>query len=235
MIGLSISSSNSDNVKKQTEAMAGNIQIALEAALPIIAKQTAEEVKDGIPEGGGWLDIYRDAIREFELSPSEWRVGAETQIEFTELEAETTLFWFRDGDRAAQILAQYNPWTVDTVPSIPPEGIFADAMVRPASPSEVDHHRARLSEDMNAIESLLSREGIRPIEDELPYINGKIYADLDFLARRLELGLGGFPRSPHWEPAAHKIPKIARSADVIAAMEKALRKGQGPQAAPIEE
>lgn len=209
------------DLEKQLKTLPERMEKAQADVGAAVARHIQETVKERIPDEGGWYDIYRDAIQFYELAPGSWGVSGIAELPFEKIEAATTLLWFQQGGSGVKILANYNPWTIDVIPAFT-NGIMADAIVKPASESEVNHHRLRLNSQENAIKSLLSREGITLQENELPKINGKIYADMDFMARRLELGLGGFPRVPHWGPAGEEAKKFMKGSEAENAAYKAL-------------
>ena len=186
-----------------------------------MAKALAERIRSMIPDQGGWFDIYRNAIDFIEINPMEWGVAGTAELEFDQVEAAASLLWFQGGDDAAQLLAPYNPWTIDTIPAIK-NGITADILVRPASESEVDHHRRRLGPQLPSIAILLQRIGGQVEANGLPKIDGRIMADLDFLTRRLEYGLGGFPRTPIWSKVEGDVQKVTDSPPVTKTFQKKL-------------
>ena len=187
------------------------------------AEQLAARIRDMIPKEGGWFDIYRQSIEFIEISSSEWGVAGVAELPFDEVEAASSLIWFQGGDSAAQLLSPYNPWTVDTLPAVK-GGISADLLVRPASEGEVTSHRKRLQAELGAIDLLLTRIS-KPVEENvLPTINGHIFADIDFLVRRLEFGLGGFPRTPIWVKAESEMQNILKSPEVAKDFLKGLGK-----------
>jgi len=217
----------------QLKTLPDRLALAEKEAGAAIAARLAQEVKKKIPSGGGWLDIYRDAIEYIELGHGEFGVLGIAEVSFTKLEADTTLLWFQGGDQASQVLAQYNPWPIDTIPAVK-GGIASDALVKPASESEVSHHRQRIAGTLSSIISLLGVVGASVETNGLASINGRIYADLDFLSRRLEYGLGGFPRVPHWLPALQQADKIAQGEGVAKVLKKALESGKVSQKAPVD-
>lgn len=214
-------------IERQMESLPERLELARRALGRHMASRLTKEVRDAIPSGGGWLDLYRDSIQLVEMSDGEFGVRGIAEVPFSKLEAEQTLLWFLSGDEAAQILSQYNPWTIDAVPAVK-GSIFADVIVRPASSSEVNHHRQRLSGSLSSILTLLDRVGVAVEPNEFPSINGKVYADMDFMSRRLEAGLGGFPRVPHWGPAAGLADKIANSPDARKLVDGILKDGDEP-------
>ena len=176
------------------------------------------------------MGACRWAIQFVELSPGVWGVGGMAELQFSQMEAESTLLWFQEGDDSAAVLAQYNPWTIDMLPAVD-GGIYSDALVRPGSESEVQHHRERLAGSTKSIKVLLERVGKKTDDAQLPKINGRIYADLDFLARRLEFGLGGFDRTPHWGTAETDLDGIVKDPNLARAVDRALGDKEPPTGA----
>lgn len=178
-----------------------------------------------VPEEGGWYDIYRDAINFIEISPTQWGIAGLAELPFDKIEADKSLVWFQGSSQESQFLGQYNPWTISEIPAIG-GGISGDVLVRPASESEVSFHCRRLRSEMSSIKLLLARLNITVEANGLPTINGHVMADIDFLIRRLEFGLCGFPRTPIWTKAAAEVEKIADSQPVSDAFNDALIKGK---------
>ena len=172
-----------------------------------VASSLVEEVRKRIPNQGGWFDIYKDALT-FEEDTNTWTVKAETDIELTQVPAQQSLINFSGPSAAAGVLSSFNPFPVDTIPPIN-GGFNADITVLAASYEEVMSHRERHSDLQAEISAALSRQGLSVNWTERPVINGKVVADLKFLSQRLEHGLGGFPRIPHWSAA---VAEAARSA-----------------------
>jgi hypothetical protein len=101
----------------------------------------------------------------------------------------------------------YNPWTVDRLPPLA-GGISMEAKARPASAVEVKAQRDRLIEAEDSIKTQLLDAGAT-YTDEVPEIQGKVYADVAFMANALEHGLAGFPRTPHWLKALRAVQNDA--------------------------
>lgn len=199
---------------------------AMNAAGSVLAEELAAKIRSMIPDSGGWYDIYSDAIDFIEISPSQWGVAGFSDLEFDKVEADKSLLWFQGGSKEAQLLSQYNPWTISEIPAID-GGISGDVLVRPASASEVTFHCDRLRAEIGAIRFLLARLNYKVEENGLPLVNGRVVADIDFLIRRLEFGLCGFPRTPIWTKAPAEAEKLARSEDVAAAFDRVIKGGKG--------
>jgi hypothetical protein len=222
-----------DKILDQLETLPDRLALAEQEAGAMISARLADEVRKKIPSGGGWLDIYRDAIEYIELGKGNYGILGVAEVSFTNLEAETTLLWFQGGDQASQVLAQYNPWPIDALPAVK-GGIASDALVKPASESEVTHHRQRIAGSLSSIVALIARVGANVDPNGLVSINGQVFADLDFMARRLEFGLGGFPKVPHWLPALQTVDKIVHSEGVAKVLKKALEEGRRGAKSPVD-
>lgn len=178
-------------------------------------KKLVEELKDRviemIPDLGGWYDLYKQSIKINKLGDDHYELTTTiTEIQYTTIDAEKSLIWLSGADNAARLLAQYNPWTLDTIPALDGDGLTAGLLVRPASEREVNTIRAQRLADLGDVERKLKPLDVKVLkfDPELPKINGRIMADVPFLAKRLEYGLGGFPRTPIWT-------RITREAEVL--------------------
>lgn len=186
-------------------AYRASINTRIDQVRKSVAKQMAaglsEEVHKRIPDGPGWLQIYRDAIK-FQEGEEKgvWEVVGEAQIVLTQVPAAKSLAFFEGMTGLATVLKSFNPWPIDTILAIQ-GGITADLVVRPASETETMTHRHRHAASQTEIKSKLESIGAVLLPYDRPEINGKIVADLKFLSLRLEHGLGGFPRVPHWSAA----------------------------------
>jgi hypothetical protein len=170
---------------------AARVEVAREVAV-----QVAAEVKSKIPTGG-WFSIYRDAIEFFEHDEKAWAVAGLYPSALTKFPAEETQLEFSGESKFAVIMAAQNPWTIDMIPALS-GGYPAKATAKHASPSEIAAHRARLTTVISSVRDALLAAGGAIESSGLPRINGQVYADIGFLALRLEHGLGGLPRKPVW-------------------------------------
>jgi hypothetical protein len=204
---------NTAEVQKAFDELPQQIERAATSAGAALAQKIAQRIREMVPKEGGWFDVYRRAIDFIEISPTEFGIAGTAELPFDQVEADKSLLWFQGGDQAAQVLGQYNPWTIDAIPAVK-DGISSDILVRPASESEVGHHRVRLKSHLKSIELLLTRVGSELTANGLPSINGRVMADLDFLTRRLEFGLGGFPRTPIWTQIEAESDRLADSPSV---------------------
>ena len=208
-----------EDLRRDIETMKTSIPAAAllagQAATRELASKLRDRVKAMIPDGGGWYDIYRDAIRLTEINPDLYEVSASVSaMEFGKIDAATSLIWLTGGDTVSQALSQYNPWTLDTIPAIK-KGMTCELMVRPASESEANFWRRKRLSERGKVELLIRRVGetVDPVA-EMPKINGRVMADVPFLALRLEHGLGGFPRIPIWSRLDDEGNIIAKSKSV---------------------
>lgn len=185
-------------------------QDAGRAQMKKLLEELRDKVIEMIPDLGGWYDLYKKSIKINKLSDDHYELTTTiAEIHYGNINAETSLIWISGGDEASRLLAQSNPWTLDTIPAID-GGMSANMLVRPASEREVGHHRASRLADLPPLKKSLNTIGAKMLkfDSELPKINGRITADVPFLAKRLEYGLGGFPRTPIWS-------RITREAEVL--------------------
>jgi len=164
--------------------------------------RVAEEVRRRIPNRGGWYLIYRDAI-DYKEDPSElrWTVDGLADVKLSALPADETLVDFEGKDQPGAVLQPYNPWPLDLIPTL--VGGYKDSIVtRMAGEGAAEAARERITPLLEIIRTQLADIGADLGNDAtILVIGGKIYADIAFLARRLELGYSGFPHIPHWSIA----------------------------------
>ena len=213
-------------VEQALDAVQGKMTKAMNSAGTVLAAELAARIRAMIPQDGGWYDIYRDAIDFIEISPTQGGVAGFAELQFDKVEADKSLVWFQGGGQESQLLGQYNPWAISEIPAIE-GGISGDVLVRPASESEVMFHCDRLRSEMSAIKLLMARLNVTVEKNGLPTINGHVMADIDFLIRRLEFGLCGFPRTPIWTKAVVEVEKIADSQPVSDAFNKVMNSDKG--------
>lgn len=171
-----------------------------------IADKIENEVSRRIPTNSVWMRIYKNAITYKEtLNSFRWAVAGYADVPYGHLPAAETLIIFSGISQLGQILKPYNPWTVDTIP--PVIGGYREAIVaRPATESSVNNERNRLLIVLSIVNDALINAGASiDAQGSSPEINGKVYADLIFMAEKLETGGAGFSRVPHWSTAANKV------------------------------
>ena len=188
------------NAKKYRESVDARVKKAKSAVGRKLSEKIRDEVLRRIPPGGGWLKIYRDAMT-FVEEDGTWKVLAEADVELTQVPADKSLVYFDGSSTVAAVLKSFNPWPVDTIPAIS-GGISATVSVLAASEAEVMEFRSRKLTQASSIDAALNSIGVTVKPYDRPVINGSVTADLRFLSRRLEFGLAGYPRVPHWTPAA---------------------------------
>jgi hypothetical protein len=209
------------SMRKQMASLKTSIPAAAKAAGEASTKKLAERlaarIRELIPNKDGWYDIYRSGVQLVEISPGAYEISTNfTQLGFDKIEAATSLLWFSGGDDVSQLLGADNPWTVDTIPSIV-GGFSSDIIIRPGSESEVDFHRRKQRANAASITLMIERLGRQVSANALPAVNGRVMADVPFLARRLEYGLGGFPRTQIWGRLPTEASNIGDDKDVHSA------------------
>ena len=214
------------------EDMRRRIGAAGQIAGRVVARNLADEVKRRIPAGtGGWFQIYRSAIEFKEtIDGSEWAVAGLSPVKLSDPPADQTLVFFSGLDEVGRLMRSYNPWVIDLIPPI--AGGYTDSMiVQAATPARTSTDRARLANLLGVVKTTLTTLGVRMLgPGEFPAVQGRVLADIAFLARRLELGAKGFPKVAHWGPAISQAESrskawIAASADEI---EAAIMSGSVP-------
>lgn len=107
---------------------------------------------------------------------------------------------------SVKILADYSPWTLETLP-YPPDPKTADIISRRVSRREVIKVTKARRRDLPSVRRMLSLAGIR-VADMRTSMRGRGIAalpDIAFESLRLEFGLGGAPSKPHWRRAILKL------------------------------
>lgn len=195
----------------KTELVAQRLDAARRLAAQTIVDGITQVVRDLIPHKGGWYDIYREAVVYFSTKDGDlWAASGLWPKDYSAFPADTTLIEFISPiDAIGNALVSYNPWTVDQLPALN-GGIQTQAHARPASTSEVDAHRERLLAAKPSILEVLDQAGATLAPGTVPTIQGKVYADVAFMANALEHGLAGLPRTPHWIKALRRTKNDVR-------------------------
>lgn len=168
-----------------------------------VADNTTREVQRRL-KGSGWIRIYRQAIIYRETPDGgEWAVAGLAELTnrpelFRNLASTSLAAFSPTGD--GRWPSEYNPWPLDMIPAAFYRG--STILVRNAPEATVEGERGKRARNLPTLLRVLSERGIAVRDDGLPVAENGIFADIAYLARRLELGYPGFPRIPHWGPAA---------------------------------
>jgi len=201
-----------------------------------VSEQTAEEVTKRLEGHGGWIaDVYKKAITYYEdAEGGHWAVAgyAETRPDLFEWPAESSLLMMTQypEDSPSSILANYQPWPIDVIPALT-SAYPGKAEVRIYDPGTVSTYRdARLRNLPTVIAALNEVAQVDESEGALVTVE-RVYADVKYMAKRLELGFNGYPRVPHWGPASSALAssgeRWATSPPVLRLIEAAV-KGKEP-------
>lgn len=172
------------------------LRIAGSVAAANAAVHITDIVRSQIPSGG-WYDIYKKAITYFASADGmKYAVSGHWETQFSTFPADTTLVTFTGTSDIASVLVQFNPWVIDQLPAIS-GGYRVAATAKPQSVSDVEARRKVLVGVATPIRDKLKAAGAT-IVDGFPVVNGRVYADIAFMARALEHGLAGLKRIPHW-------------------------------------
>lgn len=193
-----------------------------------VSAQTAIEVQRRLGGRGGWIRVYYNSIIYLEgVNGGEWAIAGlnETRPDLFEYPAENSLLFFGSGNESdtggiSSIMANENPWPIDIIPALKAP-YPTTAIVQMHDPGTVETYReARLRNLAGVIEMLQAAGGQVDLAPEaLVYID-RVYADIAYMAKRLELGFHGYPRIPHWGPA---LSKAAASGEQWASTPAVLR------------
>jgi hypothetical protein len=200
---IRLTKTSGPNINKMLEDLPRRIKNVGREVGRAFSEQIAAEVKRRLGGRKGWVKIYRDAII-YKESPSgdSWAVAGldDQHPNLFEFPAETSLLYFA-GNGRGNIPAGNNPWPIDVIPPLK-EGYDDTARVEMHDPGTVENYRqARMLNLPGVIDALNEVGSVDTSGDTLVMID-KVYADIAWLARRLELGFQGYPRVPHWGPAA---------------------------------
>ena len=221
---LQISGKASIDLKRLNKTLESRLEGAATAVTKSLADYMARSVRDKIPEEGGWLDLYRDSLKFVKVDALTWAVLGEADIELTTVPAERTLLEFVESDYP--IMVQLSPWAIDAIPAVV-NGYRGKFVVKAASEDEVKERRAAALQDIDGIKDRLEGQGARVEDFGIPKINGVVVADLAFLSKRLEYGLGGYPRVPHWNPVVLQVKTAkgsqALTTDTLKAVDRVMR------------
>lgn len=210
---------NVDRTTPLPKNVGRKIERRMQAARDELARQAVSKIADAVRQkipSGGWFTIYREAIEYFESADGKrWGVAGLYPSALSRFDASESQVIFSGASQVAQLMAARNPWPIDMIPAYT-GGYRAQAIVKHASVSEIDSHRKRLEGVIAEVkQELLSAGGAIELRG-LPVIAGKVYADIAFLAMRLEHGLGGLPRRPvwlkTWNDLRNKMPGWTREA-----------------------
>ena len=227
-MGFKVRITNSPNWAALRRDFSRGIQSAQRFMGEEIAGILRDEVVSRIPNRPGWFKLYRRSLR-VEIDdavPGNLRalVTADTSMFLGDVPADNTAVYVEGDSAVAFILKQYNPWTVDTLPSIRGGG-RADLRTVPAGASETNQIRERLKDSIDDATRALVDAGYLVDPTGMPVYNGRTYFDFPFMAKRLEYGLGPFKPTPHWKPSVAKVraqaDRIVR--DLAPAVEAALK------------
>ena len=204
-----------DDIAKLINELPGRIQAVGVHLGRTIAKNALELVKKKLTSGGEWIGTYRNAIQAFESSDStQFVVAGFNATPAPPANSETTLVVIAQPESAdpisaaiAQVMIPYNPWTIDT---LPPIGESYYGLIQTHGAAAVETERARLRGLVALVSGALETAGATLLTGAAgtkSKINGTFYTDIVWLAKRLEIGAGGFPKRPHWKPAGNATAK----------------------------
>jgi len=178
-----------------------------------------ETVLSKIPTGSTY-SAYRDSLQVIESGQGEDLLFGVQAIPTSEeeIDAELDLIFFKPAkrrgkvDKVVEVLMQYQPWTLDTLP-ITPDPAKAVLISRKASRKAVEAvNKARKEQKRQWTDALL-HVGVRPPpkkeEVDKPKVKGM--PDFVYQALGLEFGIGGVKPSAAWRPAIAKVNTLVAS------------------------
>jgi hypothetical protein len=179
----------------------------------VLAWQSAmfvlEEVIRRLPPGR-----YRNSLELVEVGEGSYAIQAKSKAKkVSEVDAEATVLYVRPKSRRAVrlhpeigVLAQYSPWTMDTLPFFPSRR-YAKVISRTVRRSELDAVKEDRKRDESLWKSELQRLGIRPEVKLSVSPKARVLPDVAFEALRIEFGLGGKQSRAHWRPALRALAR----------------------------
>lgn len=219
------------NILKQLRALPRRLEGVKFFLGTVLSREIKNEVVKRIPNESTWLRLYKDSIN-FYYDGKEWAVAGERDTgSIQHYDAETTLFSFVPSDVPTRLLAQYNDWPLDMIPALnKPYG--GQVMVKAgASKTQVEVRRKAITTALPKIRQQLGQSGYSVNPYGTATFNGRVTADLKYLATRLEEGTGAYPFGsiPHWRPAAMNTESSVNTTLAIARSKiEAILKGDIP-------
>lgn len=168
-------------------------QEAGEAIIKVVDEAIRERV---IPKGdqGDWVAWYLESMKwVYDERKHEWDLQVEEEIELEDIPDGRALVWVQ-GSWA--ILNEMSPWPVASIPRLK-GGVPGRGLVRPVSADEHQHHRDRVSKNRSKVTDWLRNQELEAGAPDLDLEHG-FQVDVDFLVGRIEHGIGGFNRQPHF-------------------------------------
>ena len=177
------------------------------------AKFVLEEIQSKLPQSGDSGEYSRSlevvAVGSDRRGFAIRSKGLRRKIK--DLNAEKTVLYVRPKSKKILrthpeigVLARYSPWTLDTLPFYPPKK-QATVMSRPVRKGEIDAVRRDRLADKSEWLTQLNQLGIRPDKALRVPPKAEVVPDIAFEAIRMEFGLGGTRRVPHWRPALRAL------------------------------
>lgn len=221
---------------KALKKLAADVQSRIENVGRAVGRSISDHATHEVQKrlsGGGWIRIYREAIQFLESTKGDnWAIVGLSETELSEFPADESLGYVSgDGGILAAYQAPGAGWPLDLIPPVK-EG-YKSIIVQMAPASAVEEQRAAKLRILPNVIGLLGAAGFSVDTTwQLPvYAANGIFADIAYLARRLELGASGFPRVAHWGPTTSKMRSDADSwatdPATLRLVEKAL-KGKEP-------
>jgi hypothetical protein len=200
------------------------------------AKELEEEVRRRMPGGGAWRR-YRQSLQTVKVTgtgprESAYAVRVNPKARAVKrMDAPRTVLYVRPKGRFPRpeiaVLAEFSPWTLDTIPFTPSpaSAVLISRRVRMDEVIEVARLRR---EEQSEWRKRLELAGYQAPRKKLLTVSRRLKAipDVAFEAIRLEFGLGGGRLQSHWRPALRSI--VSRGIVGIIRREKlgrALRSG----------
>lgn len=106
-------------------------------------------------------------------------------------------------DPAAMILAEHNPWTMETLPYEPSKRA-ANIVARKVRPSQATRVAAERRAEAKGVQQRLLEAGVKAARKHPALIERTVTPDVAMQVLRMEFGLDG-PDQSHWRPALRAV------------------------------
>lgn len=194
---------------------------AIQQQVPYLAATYVKDIVESKIPSSEFSREYRRALRVSRIRvgsnslESSYAVWAKAKESTKVISPDTMLLYFiprrkgrgRSGS-VSDVLIRYSPWTVDTLPALPPTR-RVKIVVRLGRKGEVARIRSQRNQDSSEWRATLAKNGVRVRKPSLGVLSKRLRMepDLYFLAMRTEFGIGPGKGKSHWRPALQALKR----------------------------